>query len=241
MFLIAQINIGMACRGTDQGWRIIFSTQPDKSIQNYLIIKINYYIAKTARQFNPMKTLSFIFLLAIITGSCKKKPDPAPVNTTPACTNNGTMTVTLDGTSYTPGAFNNTLTPESYLGQNYRWMNIKTTVNGGILELGIENFDWQLPPLNGILSKTYENFGPNTSCKDFNGIGFCDGITGTYTKNNIIYSNTDQSLPGNITVSSCDTINKTITGTFSVKVVPPDKSDTLTFSGSFTNQCYNLK
>lgn len=188
-----------------------------------------------------MKKLIFLSCLILSIVSCKKD-DPEEMKTT----NDAVMEVEKNGTSYTITDFTNTLLSQPQGGQTGRRLDLRGDVDGGTLILSIANWDWQNPPENGILEKTYdtnEDFevGPNAQCMDINGGTYCDTGLGTYlVSNSTTYTSEgieDESF-GSITIIENDPSEKTVSGNFDFTVIEFFTEEKITFKGTFSNLKY---
>lgn len=192
-----------------------------------------------------MKSRLFLFLcMGLMLGfvACNNDDDddvtPTPTNTTGA-----TMTIVMNGTTYTGSGFNNTLLGATDQGK-YGWrMDIRGNFNSGKqLILSVSNWDFQNPPTNGIIVKTYDTdiLGPNTVYIEEGGYTYADGALGTYMVSTSDFQMTTSDQHGYIRISSCDPSAKKVSGDFSFITLSMSDSDTTTFSGSFSNQSYSV-
>lgn len=115
---------------------------------------------------------------------------------------------------------------------------------GGVFILNIENWQWQNPPINGIIEKTYDtdgNPGPNTECLVIDTSQYCDSGLGIYglTTGNFTSKFTKNNQAGNITISSIDPIKQTVSGHFDL-VLSSTKEDgeQYGFKGQFNSLAY---
>ncbi len=190
-----------------------------------------------------MKNFLLASLLVLTLFNCKKKNDPSPVNNnapygTSEC---GTLTVKKGNVSYNLTTFNNTLYFEK--SESARRLDIRGTVDGGIFVISVSNFDFQNPPENGIKVKTYYEDYLQNECKKEGEISYCDGLLGTYLKNNKTLMTVNDEGKGSVVISSIDTNKKRVSGAFNFTVESlesSEQSDSIPFSGSFSNVCYTV-
>jgi hypothetical protein len=121
-----------------------------------------------------------------------------------------------------------------------------------MLSIAVANWDYQNPPANGILTKTYdatydfesESGNDLATCLeltgDNTGVFLCDGALVTYILNNDVYfSAFDGNTQASVTVTACSPSKRTISGTFTAKVQNFDAQE-LTIVGEFTNAKYTV-
>lgn len=121
-----------------------------------------------------------------------------------------------------------------------------------LLSVAISNWDYQSPPDNGILVKTYDatfDFDTNedndlATCLeltgDNEGVFLCDGALVTYIGNNDIYfSAFGNNTQASVTVTACSPSKRTISGTFTAKVQNFNEEE-LTITGEFKNAKYTV-
>lgn len=192
---------------------------------------------------NFMKRLSLLLLVSVLLFSCGGDDD-GDGNTD----GNGTMTVIKDGVSFTIDATNNTLVGETQQGQDGRRLDIRCNVDGGTLIIAVSNWDFQNPPVDGIVQKVYgtneDGVGSNSVCMDSNGFTFCDGGLVTYLvgTDSYVSESLEDPAEGTITITGNDATNKTVSGTFNVIVgkfgtLTPEE---ITFTGTFTDIPYRV-
>ncbi|MEM9822806.1 MAG: hypothetical protein AAF985_17125, partial [Bacteroidota bacterium] len=166
-----------------------------------------------------MKQLNFLILISLFLFSCGSGSDGED---DPGEMMNGTMTVIKDGVSFEIEATNNTLLSEVQSGNEGRRLDIRCNVDGGTLFISVSNWDFQNPPVDGILTKTYKTneqdpSTTNSSCMDVGNFTLCDGALGTYTVGTTeIYTSEgfDIDEEGTITITGNDPSNKRVSGTF---------------------------
>jgi len=192
-----------------------------------------------------MKSKIFLFLcIGLMLGFVACNNDDDDDGVTPvATTTGGSMTVVMNGTSYTASGFNNTLLGGTDQGR-YGWrMDIRGSFNSGKqLILSVSDWDFQNPPTNGIVVKTYDTdwMGPNTVYLEDGGITYADGALGTYMVSSSDFQMSTSNEHGYIRITSCDPSAKKVSGDFSFITLSMDETDTTTFSGTFSNQIYTV-
>ena len=110
-----------------------------------------------------MKNVLVFLLLSLCLFSCGNDDIIENVNT-----EEGIMEVEKNGVLFTVTSFNNTLEEVVEEGEVARRLDIRGEVDGGTLFVSISNWDWQNPPANGVLEKSYDtddtfDVGPNLS------------------------------------------------------------------------------
>ncbi|HEX8546872.1 MAG TPA: DUF6252 family protein [Cytophagaceae bacterium] len=189
-----------------------------------------------------MKNFFVACLLAAVLFNCnKKKDEPSPSTGAPTTNSSecGTLTVKKGLVSHTVTSFNNSLLFDR--SQEGRRLDIRGTVDGGTFVITVSNYDFQNPPENGIKLKTYFEDYTQSECKDDGEISYCDGMLGTFLKDNKTYMTFADEGDGFVVISSMDTNNKKVSGSFKFTAMTIDRTDTIPFSGTFSNLCYSLK
>jgi len=153
------------------------------------------------------------------------------------------MEVEKNDISFSITNFNNTLLAESQSGETGRRLDLRANVEGGTLIITVSNWDWQNPPMDGVLTKTYDTnveIGENAACMDSNGITYCDGGLVTYLDGAVIYISEaiDDEGAGRITISDVDSENKRVSGSFDVTTIDLSTDEKITFKGTFENLNY---
>jgi len=185
-----------------------------------------------------MKNWIFISVLALFIFSCGEDDTETPIM------NEASMEVIKDGVMFTATDFNNTLLEENQGGEIGRRLDLRANVDNGFLIVTISNWDWQNPPENGVLTKSYDtnvdDIGPNTDCMMTSSFTFCDGGLGTYLINNetFISEGIDDEESGVITITANDATNRTVSGTFDFIVGNFITNENITLSGTFSNLRY---
>lgn len=160
-----------------------------------------------------------------------------------------TMTIELDGVAQTTTGFNNTLLFLQQNGEDGRRLDLRANIGSNMFILSASNWDFQNPPADGILSKIYEtNTVNNTpiyrSCTMRPAGNLCDAGLATYTANGLTYmsGNIAGEPMGSFTITQNNTTDKTVTGTFDIKVVNliQPSSTPLHFTGSFSDLSYTV-
>lgn len=120
-----------------------------------------------------------------------------------------------------------------------------------MLSISVANWDFHNPPANGILTGEYDatfdfeqtdTENPLAECLTLTGnnagVTLCDGGLVTYILNNDIYTSVfDGNTGASITITECNTGNRTVSGTFTSKVQNFDEQE-LTVTGSFKKVKY---
>lgn len=184
-----------------------------------------------------MKNLTIVLSLFIVLfNACKKDDDGG--NSSAGCSNSS-ITINWNGTSVpNEDGFNNTLFEQQFGEQMARRLDLRTNVDGGTFILSVSNMEWQNPPSDGVLEKIYYTnpFDPRSACKDINGNEYCDEGLASYIKGAEQYYSDE--VNGTITITSCDNVNKVVSGTYDVTIIEFFEEDTITVSGAFTDLCY---
>ena len=184
-----------------------------------------------------MKNLLLYALLGLVVFSCQPDPnDPG---------SNGKMTVEKDGVSFTITEFNNSLLGEQQLTEFGRRLDLRANVDGGTLVISVSNWDFQNPPEDGIITKTYDTNtdfeGTHEVCKETANASFCDGGMGTYIigGTNYISEGFNSQPEGEIIITENDPVALTVSGTFDFEVFDLfGQGDLIHFKGTFTDLKY---
>jgi len=193
-----------------------------------------------------MKKLILFSTIAIgIFSGCSEDDDTNNNNNNNNSSCSGaTMSVNFAGSNSTHTAFNNTLLKQQSNGQDARRLDLRTNIANGTLVLSVSNWDFQNPPENGVLVKSYTtlDFGPGMSCTNISGFDFCDGALVTYVElsSGTSYFSVGESSGGFVDIDVCDANNKIVSGTFSDILVDFINEDTIEVSGTFSNLCYTV-
>lgn len=163
------------------------------------------------------------------------------------------VSYTIDGENQKVASVTATLQFEAQYDHEGRSLYITAAAGlSKMLSVAVSNWDYQNPPDNGILTKTYDatfDFETNedndlATCLELTGgnegVFLCDGALVTYIGNNDIYfsafgSNTQAS----VTVTACSPSKRTISGTFTAKVQNFNEEE-LTIAGEFKNVKYTV-
>lgn len=178
----------------------------------------------------PCILVSFLFLFA-----CNTDDDasPAPI-----------LIIEKNGIEYNVTEFQNTLIKQVQFSRPGRILEFSCTIEDGIFRVNTQNWDWQNPPENGIVIKTYDaNYspGPNTDCNHEGNYTYCDIGKGFYIINNDLIYRTDHpenDVPGVIIISENDQQDKTVSGSFEFNTFSPEAGESIVFKGSFENLKY---
>jgi hypothetical protein len=130
-----------------------------------------------------------------------------------------------------------------------------TAANGSsiMLSIAIANWDFQNPPNNGLVEKTYdatfdyESGSDNefASCLELTGnnadVHLCDGALVTYIgESDIYFSAFDNNTQATVTLTDCNPSKKTMSGTFTAKVQNFSEDDDFVITGEFKNVKYSI-
>lgn len=165
--------------------------------------------------------------------------------------NHGTMLIQVDSIPQTVTNIdvdNTLLHLEQYTVAGRR-LDIRATIGNATLTLSASNWDFQTPPTDGILTKTYDtntdlHKGPNQICGVHQSIPFCDGGLATYVINGRTFSSQkmDNKPHGAIVITQNNTAKKTISGTFDVLVrdfLQPN-AQPIHLTGTFSDVSYKV-
>ena len=139
-------------------------------------------------------------------------------------------------------------------GQSGRTLRLTCAVDTGVFILNITNLDWQDPPTNGVLIKTYgtnvNGSSQNISCQTDNP-NTCDSAMAEYHTSfisedvdfpiaNIHLSEQIMDAPeGTITITEVNSVSGWVSGRFDVRVASIlAPSDQITFKGTFSHLNY---
>lgn len=189
-----------------------------------------------------------VFILFLYVCACKKdkhsiaESGNSNSNNNPFATycDSSTMTAFFDSAQYFPTSFYNTYTPFNSANNNGRKLAVKTYFNGGTLTITITNWDWQSAPNYGVLAKMYSTLAAdsNHACMVQNGNNLCDGAEASFKIGNDYLSTNYTNFQGRVTITQCDVIKKTITGTYKLKVQDITGNFPHIIEGAFTKLCY---
>jgi hypothetical protein len=184
------------------------------------------------------KTFFILFIAIFVFVSCKNNDDDDDNNT-----NTGSMSFTMDDKSYFNDATNNTLVEETQMGKTGRRLDLRCNTDKGLFVVTVSNWDWQNPPVNGVLCKTYDTdgVGKNTKCLHVGNTSYCDGAMGTYIKGAKQYfTQSFDPRPGTVTITDCNTKNLTVSGSFDFMLFDMFETDSIDVEGTFTNLKYRV-
>lgn len=191
-----------------------------------------------------MKRTMFFVALAMLMACKKDDPKETAPATPPPAANScpGAMTLSIDGVSQSVSSYNNSLIFFEDGDLSSRRMDIRASIGSRMVILTISNMDWQNPPTDGVVVKTYNADMMSGDCRAYQGTTYCDGMLGTYMVNDTtVYMTAEGNIPGYITVTSIDGANTKVSGNFNFSVIDMfNGTDTMVVSGTFTNQCYTL-
>lgn len=197
--------------------------------------------------------LKFSYLLFVVLGivtlvtSCKDDNEHADPLLLPE---GMSLTVSIKNSIYTPQLFDNFVVSIKRDSLNGSYLDGRKLVINADLN-GIEKFqivltNWEVNGGHpeGILPKNYVIGAVDTTCTRVTlGDSIYTDKPGMYyfLSSDYVYK-ADTTLPGNINITYCNPIKKTINGTFtSVCVALPPNSDTVFVQGSFTGLKYYQK
>jgi hypothetical protein len=118
-----------------------------------------------------------------------------------------------------------------------RRMDFKAETDKGTFILSVTAWDLQNPPTEGILTKKYFS-ATNRDCRLFSSENYCDYMTATFVKGKEVYMSSAENYDNYILINKI--IDKSVSGNFNVWVKRSDEQDSIKFSGSFSDQCYNI-
>jgi hypothetical protein len=190
--------------------------------------------------------MKYLYVMLLLPGifSCRKNNDDSS-----ACMgNSGNMAVELNDSSYIPSSTRNALYIEDNAAQVATRLDIRVTVDTGTIIISVINRNWQNPPKNGVLIKSYDNPTVNAdgpACDTINSIAYCDGYSVIFLPGGNAaapYENITEGYPGFVQVSECNVSKRTVSGSFDVKMfrIFATSSDTIYLSGTFSDLCYSV-
>ena len=157
------------------------------------------------------------------------------------------LEVEKDGVPFTVTSFDNTLIEAVDANEIGRRLDIRGQVDGGSLIITVFNWDWQNPPEDGIIEKSYDldsgENDPNTDCFKDLGFTYCDGGLGTYffSTQTFFTAFADDADPAIITITKNDHENKTVSGSFEFTTRESASSRQFSFKGTFRNLQYKVQ
>ncbi len=124
-------------------------------------------------------------------------------------------------------------TSSGFSGMTERSMRIFYFIGNDRFNLLIHNWNWQNPPTDGIIDKTYYNCHGSacSTCKDTLGSSFCDGWDFTYLTTPQSYMNAYNNNAA-VDVTDCNEAAQEFSCSFSGIMYTSGISDSLAFSGS---------
>jgi hypothetical protein len=163
------------------------------------------------------------------------------------------VSYTIDGENQKVASVTASLQFETQYDHQGRSLNITAAAGTSkLLSVVVSNWDYQNPPDNGILTKTYDatfDFETETendlaTCLELTGVNegvfLCDGALVTYIGNSDIYfSAFDGNTEASVTITGCNPSKRTISGSFMAKIQNFDSNE-LTVSGEFKNVKYSI-
>ncbi|MBR9915646.1 MAG: hypothetical protein GYB32_12610 [Algicola sp.] len=157
------------------------------------------------------------------------------------------FTVIKDGVTFEGENFNHTLIILSDGTVEGRRMDLRCDIDGGTFILSISNWDFQNPPANGVVEKTYDtniDIGPNTQCETIEGSTYCDEALVTFLLGQEVFVSelNDNDDIGGITITNNNPSNQTVSGTFDLLLrnFNSQEETYVTYTGTFTNLNYTV-
>jgi hypothetical protein len=161
----------------------------------------------------------------------------------------------VDGESQQVGTVSAFLESEIQYDHEGRALSITAAVGfSKMLIVSVSNWDFQNPPDNGILTGEYDatfdfesnEENPLAECLaldgDNTGVTLCEGALVTYILDGEIYTSVFGDAPeATITITECNTGNRTVSGTFTAKMQNFDTEEVLTITGSFSKVKYTIQ
>lgn len=177
------------------------------------------------------KIAPYLLIVLMLTNACKSDENET---LSPA-----SMTVLKDGQQFEVSDFDNTLLLEQSVGREARRLDLRMTVDGGTFVLTVSNWDWQNPPKDGVVLKSYD-LPWSDDCEIIDNFEYCDGGLVSYAlPGSSIYSSGFGDTSGVITISTNDPDRKTVSGTFDA-TVENINDEKIKFSGEFKNVEYRI-
>ena len=157
------------------------------------------------------------------------------------------FTVIRDGVTFEGENINNTLIITSQNDQGARRLDLRCDFDGGTFILSISNWEFQNPPENGVVEKSYNTnteMGPDTECETIDSITYCDEALVTYLIGQDVFISELNDLEdiGSITITNNDAADLEVSGTFDVLLRNFNSQDEtyIEYTGSFTNVSYSV-
>ncbi|MCK8482154.1 hypothetical protein [Psychroserpens algicola] len=155
--------------------------------------------------------------------------------------------VIKNGVTFEGENINNTLIITSQGDQGARRLDLRCDIDGGTFILSISNWEFQNPPADGVVVKSYNTnteMGPDTDCESINGTTYCDEALVTFLIGQEVFISELNDLEdiGDITITSNDASNLEVSGTFDVLLRNFNSQDEeyMTYTGTFTNVSYSV-
>lgn len=205
------------------------------------VLHCQYYEIKSNKKDKKMRLKLLLLLLifpALLLSSCSKDDDTSSSSVL--------MEIEKDGEKFEVTTFTNRLVFDQQ--SQSRALLLVGSVDGGSFTFTITNWDWQNPPENGIVVKTYDtnvgvDVGSHSDCMTVGIAALCDGGQLSYVENGATYisDGVENEEEGQIIISGNDTSSKTVSGSFDIIVqelgIAPNRTK-ITFKGSFINLPY---
>ena len=184
------------------------------------------------------------FLLFLIIFACDSDDDSM---------SSSSMVVEKNGVTYSIDSYYNSVSKVTENGNTQTYLHIRGGLDDGHLVLEVSNWDWQNPPENGILTKTYDtnnevrgnnaDVGPNTDCTLEDEIFYCDRSEGLFIIGEYTYATAyvEDGDRGRIQILENDTINQTVSGSFEFVTYSYWTKEYISFDGTFENLEYVIE
>ena len=121
---------------------------------------------------------------------------------------------------------------------------LRFEVDGGMLVLAVGNWEWQNPPTDGVLEKSYSTTvaGTGSSCQIIGGADLCDSGALSYQVGDLLYIGDDNLKESFIHITDNDGENKIVSGSFDLEVRSfDDETDIIELNGTFENLTYVIQ
>lgn len=194
-----------------------------------------------------MKYFVILIALFLALGSCKKEPsnnvNPNPPQGVLYVTKMANDTVYYEATDITA------LFVVDELASKFRnTIAVTAKLNGDYFTFNFSCWEFEKPPANGVILRTYD-FGspnqdtidlPNTTCLQEDGAYYCDLSVATHYLPGGSFNNTAiyEGHAGTLTITQNILKERSISGNFAFKAINAVTEDTVSYSGSFSGIVY---